>query len=238
MEKGVDKTNIIINIEPGNKGMADNEVLAKNKKIFYRIIFVILGITVLSIGVTFMRYAVLGVDPMTCLNIGISKSIGVSFGTWQLILFASMLMGVFIFDRSKIGFGTLYNMITIGYTSDMLLWFIKKMPLFEAFSIQIRIISLVLGLPVLYFGAAIYIEANMGLAPFDAVAIIIAEKIKKEHCFRWIRMGTDGLCVIGGILTHSDVGIGTVLAVVCAGPLIAWYRNVLIKLKVFYIIKQ
>jgi uncharacterized membrane protein YczE len=149
-----------------------------------------------------------------------------------------MLIGVFIFDRSKIGFGTLYNMITIGYTSDILLWFIKKIPLFEKFPIQIRIISLILGLPVLYFGAAIYIETNMGLAPADAVAIIIAEKIKKENWFRWIRMGTDALCVLGGILTQSDVGIGTLLAVLCAGPLIAFYRKLLIKLKIFKIIKQ
>lgn len=218
--------------------MVDNETLIKNKKIFYRIICAIAGITIASIGLTFMRYAVLGVDPITCLNTGIAKKIGVSFGTCQLIIFVIMLIGVFFFDRSKIGFGTLYNMITIGYTSDILLWFIKKFPLFEAFSIEIRIISFALGLPVLYFGAAVYIEANMGIAPYDAIAIIIAEKIKRQNWFRWIRIGTDALCVLGGILTQSDVGIGTLLTVLCAGPIIALSKKLLIKLKIFQIIKQ
>jgi uncharacterized membrane protein YczE len=210
--------------------MIDSEAPVKNKKIFFKVIFVIAGITILSTGLTFIRYAALGLDPITCLNTGIAQKIGVSFGTWQLIIFVIMFIGVFIFDRSKIGFGTLYNMITIGYTSDFLLWLINRIPLFEAFSIQIRIVSFVLGLPVLYFGAAVYITANMGISPYDAIAIVIAEKIKKHNWFRWIRIGTDALCVIGGILTKSDVGIGTLITVLCAGPLIAFFKKLLMDL--------
>jgi len=214
--------------------MTDIKISGKHKKLFYRILYVITGITIISIGLTFMRYSSLGVDPVTCLNIGIAKRVGMSFGTWVLIINIIMLIGVFIFDRSQIGFGTLYNMITIGYTSDFLLWLIKKIPLFESFSLQIRIISFVLGMPVLYFGAAVYIETNMGTAPYDAIAIIIAEKIKKQNWFRWIRIGTDALCVIGGILTQGDIGIGTLLTVLFAGPLIASFR----KFKIFQIIQE
>jgi uncharacterized membrane protein YczE len=214
--------------------MIEIKSTGKNKKLFCRILYVIIGNTIISVGLTFMRYSSLGLDPITCLNTGITKQIGISFGTWLLIINIIMLIGVFIFDRSKIGFGTLYNMIAIGYTSDFLLWFIKKIPLFESFSIQIRIVTFVIGLPVLYFGAAVYIETNMGTAPYDAIAIIIAEKIKKQNWFRWIRIGTDTLCVIGGILTQSDVGIGTLLTVLFAGPLIASFR----KLKIFQIIRE
>ena len=214
------------------KKMTDSETFGKNREIFYRVVFVIIGITILSIGLTFMRYAAFGIDPVTCLNAGIAKKVGISFGTCQLIILFIMLIGVFIFDRSKIGFGTLYNIITIGYVSDFLLWVLNKISLFEAFSIHIRIISFVFGLPVLYFGAAVYIAANMGISPYDALAIVIAEKIKKQNWFRWIRIGTDALCVIGGILAQSDVGIGTLLTVLCAGPLIAFFRKILIKLKI------
>jgi uncharacterized membrane protein YczE len=205
----------------------------KNKIIFSRIICVIAGVTIISIGLTFMRYAAFGVDPVTCLNLGIAKKLGMSFGTWQLIMSIILLIGVFLSDRGKIGFGTLYNMVVIGYTSDIFLWFIGKAPLFEAFFLQVRIVSFVLGFFVLYFGAAIYIEANMGISPYDAVAIIIAEKIRKQNLFRWIRIGTDALCVIGGILAQSNVGIGTLLTVLFAGPLIALYRKLLIELKIF-----
>ena len=203
-----------------------------NVKFIYRIIFAIIGITILAIGVSFMRYAVLGVDPITCLNIGIAQQIGISFGTWQLIMCFILLVGVFIFDRSKIGFGTVYIMVAAGYTSDLFLWLITQIPFLEIFSLEIRIAAFSIGLVFYYFGAAVYIETNMGLSPYDAVGIIIAEKIKRQNWFKWIRIGTDALCVIGGIITKSNVGIGTLVSVLLGGPLIALFRKLLININV------
>ena len=194
----------------------------KNKII--RIIYVIIGLSILSIGLSFMRYAVFGVDPIVCLNIGIANKLGITFGLWQIIMCLILLIFIYIFDRSKIGFGTLYVMI-VGYKSDFVLWLIEQIPFLEIYPLQIRIIAFTLGIFILYFGAAIYIEANMGISPYDAIAIIIAEKIKKENWFKWIRIGTDSLCVIGGILLKSDVGIGTLISVLVGGPLIAFYRK-------------
>jgi uncharacterized membrane protein YczE len=129
-------------------------------------------------------------------------------------------------------------MVAVGYKSDFILWLILKVPLFEAFSFQIRVFAFILGLLTLYLGVAVYMESNMGLAPYDAVAIIIAEKINRQNWFRWIRIGTDALCVLGGVLTQSDVGIGTLIAVTLGGPLIALYRKWLLKMKVYKIIKD
>jgi uncharacterized membrane protein YczE len=178
-----------------------------------------------------MRYAAFGVDPATCLNIGIAKQLGMSFGTWQLILYVILLVGMLIFDRSKIGFGSIYAMIAVGYKSDLLLWLLLKIPFLQAFSFQTRIPAFLLGIAAAYLGAAVYIEANMGLAPYDAIAIIIAEKIHKPDWFRWFRIGTDALSVLGGALTRSNVGIGTLIAVLLGGPLIAFYRKLLIPIK-------
>jgi uncharacterized membrane protein YczE len=213
------------------------------KRTLYRVLYAIIGITIISIGLAFMRYANLGIDPLSCLNTGVSKQLGISFGTWQLILFVIILIGVFFFDRSKIGFGTFYNMITVGYASDILLYLIKRVPLFEASSLHIRIASFVFGIPVLYFGAALYIETNTGTAPYDSLAIIIAEKLKNQAWFRWIRIATDALCVCGGILaqngrlTQSGIGIGTILTVLFAGPLIAFFRKPIRKSKSFKLLE-
>jgi len=104
--------------------------------------------------------------------------------------------------------------------------------------LELKIIAFSIGLIISCFGSAVYIETNMGLAPYDAVGIIIAEKIKKQDWFRWIRIATDALCVIGGIITKSDVGIGTLLTVLTGGPLIALFRKLFTKLKVFNIIQD
>ena len=196
-----------------------------------RIIYVIMGISILSIGLSFMRYAVFGVDPIVCLNIGIANQLGISFGLWQIIMCFILLVFIFIFDRRKIGFGTLYVMIA-GYKSDFVLWLIEQIPFLDQFLFPARIIAFSLGIIILYLGAAFYIEANMGLAPYDAIAIIISEKINKPNWFKWIRIGTDSLCVIGGILIKSDVGIGTLISVLIGGPLIAFYRKYVTKLNI------
>ena len=206
--------------------------IGEKRKLIYRVIFAIVGITILAMGVSFMRYAVFGVDPITCLNIGIAKQIGISFGTWQLIMCFILLIGVFIFDRSKIGFGTVYIMVAAGYTSDFFLWLITRIQFLEIFSLEIRIVAFSIGLVFYYFGAAVYIETNMGLSPYDAVGIIIAEKIKRQNWFKWIRIGTDALCVIGGIITKSNVGIGTLVSVLLGGPLIALFRKLLININI------
>ena len=66
--------------------MIDIKIAGKYKKLFYRILYVIIGNAIISIGLTFMRYSSLGLDPITCLNTGVSKRIGMSFGTWLLII--------------------------------------------------------------------------------------------------------------------------------------------------------
>jgi len=184
-----------------------------------------------------MRYAVFGVDPVSCLNIGVANRLGITFGTWQLIFCFILLAGVFIFDKSKIGFGTVYIMIAAGYTSDLFLWIFQNINFPENFSFEIRIIAFLLGLVLYYLGAAVYIETNMGLAPYDAVGIIISDKIKRPNWFRWIRIGTDALCVIGGIITQSYPGIGTLICVLLGGPLIALFRKLIMKIQIFKLIQ-
>jgi uncharacterized membrane protein YczE len=212
--------------------------MATKQKLIYRIILAMTGITVLSSGLSFLRYAVLGVDPITCLNIGVAKQLEISFGTWVLIMCFILLIGIFIFDKSKIGFGTIYLMVTSGYTSDFVLSLINKIKFMEIFSLEIRIIAFSLGMLMVFLGAAIYIETNMGLSPYDAVAIIISEKTNRQNWFTWIRIGTDALCVIGGVLTKSDVGIGTLIAVLTGGPLIAFFRKLLMRIYIFKYIKE
>jgi uncharacterized membrane protein YczE len=129
-------------------------------------------------------------------------------------------------------------MFAAGYTSDFVLSLINKIQFLEAFSIEIRIIAFSLGLLIVFFGSAIYIETNMGLSPYDAVAIIISEKINRQNWFRWIRIGTDALCVIGGVLTQSDVGVGTLISVLIGGPLIALFRKLLLNINIFKYIQK
>ena len=56
------------------------------------------GILFISICVGCYRLSGFGVDAFTCMNLGISGFIGMSFGTWQLIINLVILIIVFFYS--------------------------------------------------------------------------------------------------------------------------------------------
>ena len=80
-------------------------------------------------------------------------------------------------------------------------------------------------------GDALYISADMGIAPYDAAGYIIEILTKKTISFRTARILLDIICVSIGFLTGLQteiqwkiIGIGTVLLASCTGPLIQFFR--------------
>jgi uncharacterized membrane protein YczE len=192
---------------------------------FQRILLVIAGIMLMGFGIALMRFAAWGTDPYTCLNLGVSSKLGISLGTWQLLLNGVILVAIIFADRKKIGFGTIFNMVATGYSADFFLLLITLLPAVPpGFTIAAQVIALTMGIIIMCFGVALYIEGNLGIAPYDAIAMIISEKIKHPHWFRWVRIVTDLLSVLIGFMFGSVVGVGTVLMAFFAGPLIVFFR--------------
>lgn len=80
------------------------------------------GILLIGISVGLLRLAAFGVDPFSCMNMGISGFLGMSFGNWQLIANILLLIVVFFTARSFIGLGTVVNMVFVGYIADFVCW--------------------------------------------------------------------------------------------------------------------
>lgn len=56
----------------------------------------LLGILLIGMCVAAYRISLFGVDAFSCMNLGISGFLGISFGTWQLIMNAAVLIVVFL----------------------------------------------------------------------------------------------------------------------------------------------
>ena len=78
-----------------------------------RIVMMLTGILILGVSISFLRYGAVGTDPYTTMNIGVSSTIGLSFGTYQLLINAILFILVLIYKRSTIGIGTVVNMIMV-----------------------------------------------------------------------------------------------------------------------------
>jgi len=138
------------------------------------------GITLIGVSVALYRMAALGVDPFTGMNLGISTFLGWSFGSWQLLINAMILVVVFFTVRSCIGIGTVVNMICVGYIADLICWLGRDVSL----NLPVRGILMVIALLLSSFGVALYMKGGMGIAPYDSVAVVIeslSNQIGRAH---------------------------------------------------------
>jgi uncharacterized membrane protein YczE len=192
---------------------------------FVKLALAFIGVAIMALGIGFMRYASLGIDPVSCLNTGLARKLGMSFGNWQIIFNLILLVFIIFADRHQIGFGSVFNMVGIGYASDFFLFLFNRVHISSEALLPARFATLIIGTVLLYFGAAMYIEARMGVAPYDALALVIAEKTRRPEWYRWYRITGDALCVLVGFLTGSDVGLGTLITAFFGGILISFFRT-------------
>ena len=87
-------------------------------KMAKRLAALVLSILVMGFCVAVFKLIGVGTDPCSCMNLGISGRLGISFGTWQLTLNVAMLLVVLRFAPELISAGTLVNMIFVGYIAD------------------------------------------------------------------------------------------------------------------------
>nr|WP_296958831.1 hypothetical protein [uncultured Mediterraneibacter sp.] len=200
-------------------------------------IFMLTGILFIGLCVSFFRLAGFGVDPFTAMNLGISGYIGWSFGTWQLIANVLILVLVFFQARHCIGAGTIVNMVFVGYIADFVCWLVQDVAKIQM-AMPSRILALIVAQFLASIGVALYMIANLGIAPYDSVAVIIEKVTKGKIPFHRARVLSDitvvligvALSVMSGNGIWAVVGVGTVVNALCNGPMIQFFKDRIEKL--------
>lgn len=196
------------------------------KPFLKRFILMIIGVILMGIGVAILNLTDFGVDPFAAFSYGMSDLLGISFGTTELIFNGLLLIIVLFFDRSKLGFGTIGNMVVVGYTADFITFIMRKMGITQIDNFVIRLIVMLITLAIFVFAVALYVNAGLGGSAYDVLPYIIHEKlvllIKKEISFKYIRIAFDALFTLIGFLLHGEAGVITVLMVIALGPTIEY----------------
>jgi len=197
-----------------------------------RILLMFVGILLIGMCVASYRMSGFGVDAFSCMNLGVSGFLRMSFGTWQLIINAVLLVIVWFTIRHCIGLGTVVNMVCVGYTADFLCWvFLDQIGL--TVTLPLRILFLILGTLLASLGCACYMIANMGISPYDSVAFIIVKYAHEKISFRLARVLSDLVVIVIGVtfcvMAHNSiwqiVGLGTIVNACVNGPLIQFFKT-------------
>ncbi|HHX12141.1 MAG TPA: hypothetical protein GX731_04910 [Clostridiales bacterium] len=194
-----------------------------------RVIAVFIAVILMGLSLSFLIRVNFGTDPASTMNLGLAQKFGMSFGTWQILFNGLLLIAVLIFDRRQVGIGTVANMVIIGYSTDFFTWifdlFIPE-NLFTNFIVRVAV--LIPSLILFIFAAATYMSVELGSSPYDAVAFIIADKLKKIP-FRIVRICYDVAAAAIGYLLGSTIGLVTVVVAFALGPVITYVKGKLDK---------
>lgn len=183
------------------------------------------SVIVMGFALSLLNIVDLGTDPFSFMNWSISDALGIGFGNWQVILNVIMFIPVIIFGRKQIGIGTLFNMVLVGYSVEFFSW-IWQVVSFDTLisSMTMRLVLMVPSLVIFVASAAIYMSADLGTAPYDALPLIISEKLPKIP-FRLVRFVWDSAAVVIGALVSGSVGIVTILMAIFMGQTVAFVKN-------------
>lgn len=189
-----------------------------------RVLVMLFGIVMLSIGVALFDFSKMGNDPSTSTVIVLGDLTGLGLSGMMLLMNSLYFIAEILLDRSMIGLGTFVNWMCIGPIAELLLGAFQRifwlhggdLPFFP------RLIIMLLGVLILSFGASLYQTADTGIAPYDALSIIMSRRQRKIPYF-WCRIITESACAIATALLGGIVGLGTLICALGLGPFITFF---------------
>ena len=183
-----------------------------------------LSLVVIGACVAVFKTVGFGTDPCSTFTLGVSAHTGVSFGTCQLLFNLLMFIPVFRYDVSRMGIGTIGNMVGIGYIADLCMELMRPLIPAEGLSMTVRVVMFALSMVGFLIAAAFYMVVDLGVAPYDAIPQLIAARAKRWS-YRRVRMLWDISVLSAGFLLGSTVGMTTVITGFCLGPVIVFFSD-------------
>lgn len=175
-----------------------------------RLVQLYVGLALYGTSMALMVRARLGLDPWDTFHQGLSRLIGVSFGTCTIIVGVAVLL-LWIPLRQRPGIGTVSNAIVIGLVVDGVLALLPAPD-----PLALRALFLVSGVFLNGVATGCYIGAGLGPGPRDGLMTGLA---RRGHSVRVVRTCIELTVLATGFLLGGTVGVGTVLYAVSIGPL-------------------
>jgi uncharacterized membrane protein YczE len=168
------------------------------------------GLVLYGVSDAMLLLAGLGVDPWDVLHQGLSRRFGLGVGTWAVIVGVLVLL-LWIPLRQRPGFGTLSNVLVIGWVIDIVLALVPA-----PHAIVPRVVLLSSGVVLNGIATGAYIGAGLGPGPRDGLMTGLAAR---GHSIRVVRTGIELTVLAAGAALGGTVGIGTVAYALGIGPL-------------------
>lgn len=178
------------------------------------VLLVVLGLVPLAFGIYLTIRANIGASPWDALALGLAGTFGISYGTGN-ILIGLTVVGLDLLLREPIGAGTLLNAILLGKFVDLFDW-LDLVPAQQ--SLLTGVPMMLAGWVLVGFSQYLYMKPALGCGPRDSLMVALGKRVRR------VPIGMISLLILlatalGGWLLGGPIGVGTVLSVLAAGPI-------------------
>lgn len=143
-------------------------------KIHWQLSYFIIGLLIFSYGISLsIRVQYLGIHPWDVLNIALFEKIGLTIGTWNIIIGAAMIIGTLLLKGKYVRVGTIINGIMVGVLVDFFLYFNLIPPQTNLF---FDIVLLLSAIVLMGIGGGLYSAAHLGTGPRDGFMLTISDR--------------------------------------------------------------
>ncbi|WKA53565.1 YczE/YyaS/YitT family protein [Planococcus shixiaomingii] len=178
-------------------------------------VFYIGGILLLTLGIALTIQSNLGTSPFDAVLVGLSRNVGLTVGSWEIILAGLMIACNSILIRQRPEVLGLVTAVITGMGIDLWLFLMDS---FIAPELWLsRSVCFSVGLIVIGIGTATYLHTNFAPIPVDRLTLILKE-LTGTNLFL-SRTLIYFIFLVLAIMLNGPIGIGTVLTV-CFGGLI------------------
>jgi len=178
----------------------------------------VLGLLILTLGISFTIQSGIGTSPFDALLVGLSLNVGLTVGSWEIII-ALILIGCnSLLKRQRPEVLGLLTAFITGIGIDMWIFLLHNLITPELW--YSKVICFGIGLVVIGLGTAIYLHTNFAPIPIDRLTLILQELTKTNILIS--RTFIYLVFLMMAIIFNGPIGIGTLLTV-CLGGLILNY---------------
>ena len=165
-------------------------------------------------GVYLTIQANIGAGPWDVLNLGISKSLGMLYGTASIAVSVTILV-IDILLREPIGLAMFIDAFVVGKAVDFFNM-IRAVP--PAASLLTGIPVMIAGLVIMAYTQYTYMISSLGCGPRDTLLVGLAKRARRIPIGA-VSIALLSLATLVGWLLGGPVGVGTLICAFCAGPI-------------------
>lgn len=190
-----------------------------------RILIYLIGTIFISLGGSLIILSNLGTSTWNAVFVGLFYSVGLTIGTWSIIIFFLFILFNYFLSKGHFEFTALITILLTGWFIDFFIYIV-----FQEYVPQHLFVSwffLIGGLIIFSFGIALYMKANIALHPVERFMKITQQQFQFSYIKS--RFILESFACVVALLLKGPIFIGTLIIMFTSGILINFFSNLLEK---------